>query len=172
MPPDPRPYFAELNDPRREIKNKLHQLGNILMIVLSGVEDWVGMDEFALQKEGWFRRFLELTNGIPAHDTLSDVMGRIERKSFADALTRWAQSALPSLSGEQVCVDGKALRDSRKGDKAVHLISAYAAKARLVLAQQPVADKSNEILCVPGLLSMQELDGAVVTTGQSHEGNA
>jgi hypothetical protein len=138
MLPDPRPYFAELNDPRRETKNKLHKLGDILMIVLcavlSGIEDWVGMEEFALQKEGWFRGFLELENGIPSHDTISDVMGRIERYSFADAFMRWVRVALPSLSGEQVCVDGKTLRGSREGDKAVHLVSAYAAKARLVLA--------------------------------------
>ena len=167
MLPDPRPYFAELNDPRRETKNKLHKLGDILMIVLcavlSGIEDWVGMEEFAIQKEDWFRSFLDLENGIPSHDTLSDVMGRIERKSFADAFMRWVQAALPSLSGEQICLDGKTLRGSREGEKAVHLVSAYAAKARLVLAQQAVADKSNEITAMPDVLSMLELKGAVVT---------
>ena len=49
MLPDPRPYFASLSDPRRETRNKLRKLSNILMIVfcavLSGVEDWVGMEE-------------------------------------------------------------------------------------------------------------------------------
>jgi hypothetical protein len=51
MRPDPRLYFAELRDPRRETRNKLHQLHDILMMVLcavlSGVEDWVGMETFA-----------------------------------------------------------------------------------------------------------------------------
>ena len=136
----------------------------VLCAVLSGIEDWVGMEEFALQKDGWFREFLELGNGIPSHDTISEVMGRIERKSFADAFMRWVRVALPSLSGEQVCVDGKTLRGSRKGDKAVHLVSAYAAKARLVLAQQAVADKSNEITAMPDVLSMLDLEGALVTT--------
>jgi hypothetical protein len=55
MLPDPRPYFADLVDPRRETKNKLHKLGDVVMIVfcavLSGSEDWVGMEEFAEQKE-------------------------------------------------------------------------------------------------------------------------
>jgi len=81
MLPDPRPYFAELADPRRATKNKLHPLQDILIIVfcavLSGVEDWVGMETFAGEKEAWFRQFLELPNGIPSHDTLSDVMGRL-----------------------------------------------------------------------------------------------
>jgi hypothetical protein len=78
MLPDPRPYFAHLSDPRRETKNKLHGLSDILMMVacsvLSGIEDWVGMEE------------------------------------FARAFVRWAQSALPSLSHEQICLDGKTLR--------------------------------------------------------------
>jgi hypothetical protein len=136
--PDPRPYFAELADPRRATKNKLHPLQDILMIVfcavLSGVEDWVGMETFAREKEAWFRRFLELPNGIPSHDTLGDVMGRLASGVFADVFLRWARSALPSLAGEQVCLDGKTLRGSRGADGAVHLLGAYAAKARLVLA--------------------------------------
>jgi len=51
MLPDPRPYFTDLPDPRRETRNKLHKLQDIVMIVLcaviNGVEDWVGMEIFA-----------------------------------------------------------------------------------------------------------------------------
>ena len=107
---DPRPYFADLPDPRRETRNKLHKLQDILMIVLcavlSGVEDWVGMADFAEEKEAWLRSFLELPNGIPAHDTLSDVLGRIDPVAFQTAFTAWATAALPGLAGEQVGVDG------------------------------------------------------------------
>lgn len=167
MLPDPRPYFAELADPRRATKNKLHPLQDILMIVfcavLSGIEDWVGMETFAREKEAWLRQFLELPNGIPSHDTLSDVMGRLGPGVFAEAFLRWAQSALPGLAGEQVCLDGKALRGSRSADGAVHLLSAYAAKARLVLAQQAVDGKSNEITAIPLVLDLLDLQGAVVS---------
>jgi predicted transposase YbfD/YdcC len=69
----------------------------------------------------------------------------------------------PCLSGEQVCLDGKRLCGSREGDGAVHLMSAFAAKARFVLAQQAVADKSNEITAIPDLLAMLELQGALVS---------
>ena len=89
--PDPRPYFADLPDPRRETRNKLHELHDILMIalcaVLSGVEDWVGMEAFAEEKEEWLRGFLNLANGIPSHDTLSDVLGRIDPGAFGRAYT-------------------------------------------------------------------------------------
>jgi predicted transposase YbfD/YdcC len=167
MLPDPRPYFAELTDPRRETQNKLHKLTDIIMIVfcavLSGIEDWVGMETFAEEKEDWFRTFLELSNGIPSHDTLSDVIGRLPPGVFAEAFLHWSQSALPSLAGEQICLDGKTLRGSRMNGKAVHLLSAYAAKARLVLTQTTVDGKSNEITAIPEILSCLDVKGAVVT---------
>jgi predicted transposase YbfD/YdcC len=167
MLPDPRPYFADLTDPRRETRNKLHKLHDILMIVfcsvLSGIEDWVGMEDFALEKEAWFREFLELPNGIPSHDTLSKVFGRLKPEPFAEAFSRWVHAALPGLAGEQVCLDGKTLRGSRSGEGAVHLISAYANQARMVLAQRAVADKSNEITALPDVLSMLDLRGATVS---------
>jgi hypothetical protein len=82
------------------------------------------MEELAKQKEGWLRGFLELPNGIPSHDTLSDVFGRLKPEAFVEAFLRWVQVALPSLAGEQVCLEGKTLRGSRTAGKAVHLLSA------------------------------------------------
>lgn len=87
---DPRPYFANLPDSRRETRNKLHPLQDILVIVLcavpSGMEDWVRMEAFAEEKEAWLRGFL-LPNGIPSHDASSDGLGRIDpvasRAAFA-----------------------------------------------------------------------------------------
>jgi hypothetical protein len=131
MLPDPRPYFAGLTDPRRETQNKLPKLTDIILIVfcgvLSGFEDWVGMETFAEEKEEGFPTFLELPNGIPSYDTLSDVIECLQAGVFAEAFLRWTQSALPSLAGEQICLDGKTLRGSRMNAKAkaVHLPSAY-----------------------------------------------
>lgn len=147
---DPRPSFADLPDPRRETRNKLHPLHDILMIVLgavlSGVEDWVGMADFAQEKEAWWRGFLERPNGIPSHDPLSEVMGRIDPVAFTTAFTTWATAALPALADEPVCVEGQAVRGSRDGTtEAIHLVSACAGRARWVLAPQAVAAKSNEI---------------------------
>jgi hypothetical protein len=72
MLPDPGPYFAHRVDPRRETRNTLHKLEDLLMIVfsaaLSGIEDWVGMEEFGNQKQDWLKSFPDLTNGIPSHD--------------------------------------------------------------------------------------------------------
>jgi len=105
-----------------------------------------------------------LPNGIPSHDTLSDVLGRIDPVVFRAAFTAWATAALPGLAGEQGCVDGKAVRGSRDGmNPAVHLVSAFAGQARWVLAQHAVAEKSNEITAIPDLLALLDLRGAVVS---------
>jgi hypothetical protein len=84
--PDPYPYFARLPDPCRETKNKQPKLEDMIIIglcsVLSGIEDWVGMETFAEEREDWFRGLLALSNGIPSHDTFSSVMGRLDPEAL------------------------------------------------------------------------------------------
>ena len=167
MLPNPQPFFADLPDPRRETRNKLHKLEDIVMItlcaVLGGYEDWVSIEDFGYANETWLRGFLELPNGIPSHDTLSDVIGRINGDAFANAFSEWVQAGLPELAGHQVAIDGKSLRGSRGEDATVHVISAFATQARLVLAAKAIPDKANEITAIPGLLAQLDLAGAVVT---------
>ncbi|WP_164931775.1 ISAs1 family transposase [Dyella sp. M7H15-1] len=168
MLPNPMPFFSNLADPRRQTRNKLHKLSDILMItlcaVVCGVEDWVGIEDFGCENEAWLCQFLELPHGIPSHDTLSDVIGRLDRRAFAVAFAEWVSAGLPALAGKQVAIDGKTLRGSRDGERPpTHLMSAFATQARLVLAVQDVPDKSNEIKAIPALLQQIELTGAVVS---------
>ena len=167
MLPNPLPYFSDLPDPRRETRNKLHKLEDIVMLtlcaVLCGYEDWVSIEDYGHENEAWLRQFLALPNGIPSHDTLSDVIGRINRAAFAEAFSNWARAGLPELAGKQVAIDGKSLRGSREGEGMVHMISAFATQARIVLASQAIADKENEISAIPDLLAQLDLKGAAVT---------
>ncbi len=43
------------------------------------------------------------------------------------------------------------------------MVSAFATRHRLVLGQVKVADKSNEIVAIPKLLKMLDIEGAIVT---------
>src|ERR671930_662620 len=108
MLPNPQPYFAHLPDPRRETKNKLHKLQDIVMIVLcavlSGIEVWVGMETFAEEREGWLRGFWELPHGIPSHDTLGDGKGGLNPTAFRQTFLEWVEAALPSLAGQHVAI--------------------------------------------------------------------
>ena len=136
----------------------------VLCAVLSGVEDWVGREACAEEKEAWWRGFLALPHGLPAHDPWSDVRGRIEPVAFRAAFTAWATAAWPGLGEEQLCIDGNAVRGSRDGaNPAVQVVSAFAGRARGVLAQPAVAEPSKEITAIPDRLALLDLPGAVVS---------
>jgi predicted transposase YbfD/YdcC len=65
-----------------------------------------------------------------------------------------------------IAIDGKTSRrshDRKTGQRALHLVSAFATTSRLVLGQEAVDEKSNEITAIPALLDRIELAGATVT---------
>jgi predicted transposase YbfD/YdcC len=166
--PSPQNYFKDLPDPRRTTRNKLHKLQDIIMLTLCalicGCEDWVAIADFSEDNEAWFREFLELPNGIPSHDTLSDVFARIKPCAFEKAFASWMKEGLPGLAGQQIAIDGKTLRRScNAGERAPHMLSAYATEARLALAITTVEEKANEITAIPDILAQLELGGAVVS---------
>ena len=85
-------HFGELKDPRIE-RNKLHKLIDILTIAICAVicnaDTWEDIEEFAKSKEGWFRKFLELPNGVPSHDTLRRVFLRLKPEEFQAGFLSW-----------------------------------------------------------------------------------
>lgn len=167
MFPDPRPYFDEITDPRRDTHSKRHKLGDILFIVisaaLSGADDWVAVVDFAESKITWLRQYIELPNGIPSHDTIGSLMSRLDPKEFGRCFARWIEAELPSLAGEHIAIDGKTLRGSTDGESAVHMMSAFASTARIILAPQACDGKSNEIKAIPEMLDFLDIHGATVT---------
>jgi hypothetical protein len=75
-------------------------------------------------------------------------------------------AALTGASGDVIAIDGKTARRSyqKKGAKEpIHMVSAFAARQRLVLGQVKVAEKSNEIVAIPKLLDMMAIEGAIMT---------
>jgi predicted transposase YbfD/YdcC len=75
-------------------------------------------------------------------------------------------ASLTGTAAEVIAIDGKTVRRSfqKKGAKApIHMVSAFAARQRLVLGQVKVAEKSNEIVAIPALLDMLAIEGAIVS---------
>jgi predicted transposase YbfD/YdcC len=161
--------FADLPDPRIETANKLHPLTDILVIatcaVIAGADGWEEVAEYGKSKEGFFRRFLGLPNGIPSHDTFERVFTRLDPDAFADRFGRWMSELCESTGLVHVAVDGKSARHSPKDTftGCLHLVSAWAVESRLVLGQRSVPDGGHEITTVPDLLAALDLRGAVVT---------
>ena len=75
-------------------------------------------------------------------------------------------NALATLCEEVIALDGTTIRrslDRADGKGPIHVVSAWASRNELVLAQFKVDAKSNEITALPELLSMLNLEGSVVT---------
>src|SRR6266700_1913962 len=133
--------------------------------MICGAEGWVGIEEFGKEKEQWLKTILELPNGIPSHDTFGRVFARLDPVKFEECFFQWVQSLNETIAGV-IAIDGKTLRrthDGANGKKALHMVSAWAAENRLVLAQVAVEEKSNEITAIPLLLRQLALEGCIVT---------
>lgn len=164
-----RIHFSKLEDPRLN-RQKLHQLMDIIVIaicaVICGAEGWVDIENFGKARIEWFKKFLELPNGIPSHDTFGRVFGLLHAAAFEACFFDWVQAVNQVTSGQVIAIDGKELRhsfDTFLGKKAIHLVSAWANENRLILAQRKVDSKTNEITAIPELLEALELAGCIVT---------
>jgi predicted transposase YbfD/YdcC len=162
-------HFATLEDPRVE-RTKRHALLEVVFIavcaLLSGANDFVGMEKFGKSKRDWLRKYLELPNGIPSHDTFGRVIRAIAPQQFVDCFRRWVATVPERSRGAHICIDGKTARaslDRGREQNPLHVVSAWATEQGLLLGQVAVDEKSNELTAIPKLLEMLELKGALVT---------
>jgi len=159
--------FMSITDPRQAWKVE-HDLVELLVVavnaVLVGADTFVEIELWAKEKLGWLRQYLRLANGIPSHDTFGRLFGLIDPEQFGGAFRQWVSGIVPALGGQVVALDGKTSRRSGGVDAtALHLVSAFAAGAGLVLGQRATTEKSNEKTAIPELLATLALSGCTVT---------
>lgn len=160
--------FISITDPRQAGKVE-HDLVELLVVavnaVLVGADTFVEIELWAKEKLDWLRGYLRLESGIPSHDTFGRLFGLIDPEEFEAAFRRWVGAVLPVLGADAVvAIDGKTSRRSGKVDATpLHLVSAFAAGAGLVLGQRATAEKSNEKTAIPELLATLALEGCIVT---------
>ena len=99
--------FMVVHDPRID-RAKKHNLVDIIMItlcaIMCGMDGWEEIEVFAEKREEWFKKFLELPNGIPSHDTMYRVFSRINPKELNNVLIRWTGSLNKSVAGKVVAI--------------------------------------------------------------------
>jgi predicted transposase YbfD/YdcC len=165
-------HFALIED-EREPWRVAHPLPEVLLLIVCGTiaagDDLEDIADWGADNLAFLRRFLPYHHGVPGARWLRILLNRIDPGLFADCFCSWAAALRPDAP-DLVAIDGKTSRGSHdrgKGRAALHLVSAFATRERLVIAQQAVAEGSCEQDTIPLLLerlaASKALDGALVT---------
>ena len=168
-------YFDELEDPRSEVNLK-HPLVSVVVIammaVLAGANGPTAIAKWALLKEDFLLKTLNLPNGIPRKDVFRRVLATLKPGTFQACFTNWLQvlraKAAEAMGIDQpiFAVDGKTSRrshDRSKGLGALHSVTVWASEFGLSLGQVACAEKSNEITAIPELLQLVDIQGSIIT---------
>ena len=161
--------FEVLEDPR-DIRGKKYKLIDIIIMtiygLLCGLKDFVNIADFMKLKEDYFTKLLNLENGTPSHDCLSDVFAAIDSKKFMEVFIEWTKDIIKTKTGKNISIDGKAVKsatDKINNGNIPYIVSAFIGEIGLSIGQVKVDDKSNEITAIPDLLDLLDIEGATIT---------
>jgi predicted transposase YbfD/YdcC len=160
--------FKNIPDPRVD-RTKYHPLESILYIVLcgtmAGVDSWIGYADYAEAHQEELGKIIDLSSGIPSHDTIGRVVSLLDIESFAVSFEDFTSNLVDKSKGV-IAIDGKTMRGSdnkRKNISAKHIVSAWADCCKCVIGQVKTNEKSNEITAIPELLNMLDIEGQIIT---------
>jgi predicted transposase YbfD/YdcC len=159
--------FSEIKDPRLE-RNQLYTVSEILLVtllaVICGAEGWQDVENYGQSKIKYLRCYLDYPNGVPSDDTIRRFFRAIDPDHFKEIFSRWVESLAETAGAKVIAIDGKSNRRSFDSDeKMLHVVSAFATEARIVLGQEKVFEKSNEITAIPKLLDLFDVQGHIIT---------
>ena len=156
---------ADVREPWRVVYPLDEMLFLVVCATIADCDDYEDIVDWGEAHLGFLRRFAEFHHGLPCADWLRALMNRIDPKLFSACFEDWAAACFPDRL-DLVAVDGKTSRrshDRAAGKPPLHLVSAFATNAKLVLGQEAVAEKANEIAAIPALLARLDLEGALVS---------
>lgn len=165
---NPLEHFSSLED-YRDIRYTKHSLLNLVAIsicaIICGAKDWYDVEDYAEIKVDWLRTFLNIGERTPSHDTFKRFFSYVDAESLEKCFSSWVASIADITEGRIIHIDGKTLCGSKgTNDKYfVHMVSAWCSTNGLVLGQQKVDEKSNEITAIPALLELLVVKGCVIT---------
>jgi predicted transposase YbfD/YdcC len=157
-------YFKTIQDPRSN-RNQKHPImtliGTTLLASLAGIDSFSGFADFTESHFEELEKHFEFPHGPPSHDTYQRFWDEVNPEEFYVSFEAFTQ-ALVTAVGTYINVDGKTIRNSGR-DKALHVVSAWCQANQLVLAQEKVDSKSNEITAIPKLLKLLDVRNRIIT---------
>lgn len=159
--------FEVIEDPRTD-KNLLYTVSEILLVtflaVICGAEGWQDVENYGKAKIEYLKQYLDYKNGIPSDDTIRRFFRSIDVDHFKKIFCQWIYSIAKIVDAKVIAIDGKCSRRSHDDEgNMLHIVSAFATDARVVLGQEKVSNKSNEITAIPKLLDLLDVKGHIIT---------
>jgi predicted transposase YbfD/YdcC len=162
--------FKPLVDHRSQ-RNKKHKFLEIIILsilaVLSGADSYDEIEQFGKDKIRFLKKFLELRNGIPSHDTINRVFQMLNPHDFERCFVNFTEYLKNSrFFKEQIAIDGKTVRGSKdifKNKSPLHSVHAWSVENSLCLGQVACKSKTNEITTIPLLIDMLDIRGCIIT---------
>lgn len=164
-------------DDTRYQPNVRHKIEDIILITLFALlakcNEWTEIESFAKKKEKWLRKYLELPNGVPSHDTIQRVISILNPSTlYRDAINYLIEKIDYITSTEEkdiLSMDGKTSNGSarctgiNKETETVNTMSVYSNNYGISLIQDYISNKTNEIPMGPRLLEQLQLKDCIVT---------
>lgn len=163
-------FFSVIEDSRIN-RHKRYPLINILVFtfvaLLSDQLSWYQIHEFCLTNIDWFSEFLDVSTGVPSHDTFRRVMGLIDTKQLERVLINWLENTREKFGVQKrvLALDGKSLRGVawKINDSQLHILNAWDASENKFAGQLTIESKTNEITAAPEILNMLNLKNTIIT---------
>ena len=150
-------HFSTIEDPR-EAWRVAHPLLEVLLLVVCGTmadcDDYEAIAAWGASHLAFLRRYLDYDHGVPGGRWLTQLMNRINPALFSAVFSAWVRETWPDRPN-LIAIDGKTSRrshDRAAGKGPLHLVSAFATTSRLVLGQEAVEGKTNELSAIPVLI--------------------
>jgi len=156
-------------DERQSWKVK-HIMKDIIAIVffasLANANEWTEIHLFAVSNEKFLRKYLELSNGIPSHDTIQRVFAVVSPEYLQEFRKRWDE-VMSGNGGNRIRkllgIDGKVQRGNATAtQRANHIVSAVDERG-ICIGEVRVNDKSNEITAIPELIRLLNVKNHIIT---------
>lgn len=157
-----------IEDPRIRARCD-HKLIDILVItfcaILCGAEGCVEIAEFGKHRKRWFKHFLELSNGIPSHDTFLRVLSLIDPYRLEEAFLTWAADTFKTR-GSHISLDGKSVTGTERNRlrRPLHMVNVFSHTDGLALGQRGANNSGfGECPAVSECLDYFDLTGSLIS---------
>lgn len=174
--------FSTVTDDRKT-KMCTYQVEDIVGIVflgiLHGYTSWVDIADYTRERKDFFEKYMNLSNGIPVHDTLMRVFSSIHSDTLEQALVAFLKRSIENTMEllnitkgsdfDLLCIDGKELKGSgRKYNTPEKIANTqqmnfYFAGTGICIRTETIDSKTNEIPVAQKILKTLNLKKTIVT---------